>query len=265
MNRLREIGFSSASGFYTIARGSELGDFIMATLAPSAVRDQSFWQKMMIGLALFIVFGFAQFAGRGFVDVGRVPLYVHFHGALMLCWLGLSVVQATLIQRSNLALHRRLGWLGVALAAGVVITGSFVGLMAIQTGRQPPFFTPPFFLALTQIGILFFAAIFALAVARRKQTEWHRRLMLSALIMILEPALGRVLPMPLMIPWSEWAVLAIQLGVFGIIARHDRKVLGYVHPATLTGMAIVTAAHVVVETVSRIPAWVALAEGLTPA
>jgi hypothetical protein len=259
------MGFSCAFACYSILPGSELGDFFMATLASAAVRDQSFWQKMMIGLALFILFGFLQFAGRGFVDPGKAPLYVHFHGAIMLAWLGLSVVQATLIQRSNLALHRRLGWLGVALAAGVVVTGSFVGLMAIQTGRQPPFFTPAFFLALTQLGILFFAALVALAVARRKQTEWHRRLMVGALIMILEPALGRVLPMPLMIPWGEWAVLAIQLGVFGIIARHDRKVLGFVHPATLTGMAIVTAAHVVVETVSRIPAWVALAEGLAPA
>lgn len=237
----------------------------MATLARADTRDQSFWQKMMLGIALFIVVGFVQFAARGFVQPAQVPIYVHLHGAIMIAWLTLSVVQATLVRRDNLALHRQLGWIGVVLAAAVVVTGSFVGLRAVETGRQPPFFSPPYFLALTQIGIGFFAATVALAVARRKQTEWHRRLMLSAMILIMEPALGRLLPMPLIMPWGEWLALAIQLAVFMIVVRHDRRVLGHTHPATLTGMAIVTLGHVAVETASRLPAWIALTQGLVPA
>lgn len=237
----------------------------MATLAPATAVDQSFWQKMMIGIALFIVFGFAQFALRGFVQPALVPVHVHLHGVVMLSWLGLSVVQATLIQRDNVALHRRLGWFGVLLAMAVVVTGSYAGLHSIATGHQPPFFTPPYFLALTQIGVAFFGAMIAFAVARRRQTEWHRRLMLGALIMIMEPALGRLLPMPFIMPWGEWLVLAIQLGVFAIVVRHDRKVLGHVHPATLAAMLVVTLSHVVVETVARIPAWIALAEGMVAA
>jgi len=234
----------------------------MATLAPATAVDQSFWQKMMIGIAVFIVFGFAQFALRGFVQPAQAPIHVHLHGLVMLSWLGLSIVQAALIQRDNLALHRRLGWIGVLLAAAVVVTGSYAGLRAIETGRQPPFFSPGYFLALTQIGIAFFAALVAFAVVRRRQTEWHRRLMLGALIMIVEPALGRLLPMPFIMPWGEWLVLAIQLGVFAIVMRHDRKVLGHVHPATLAAMLVVTLSHVVVEAVARIPAWIALAEGM---
>lgn len=237
----------------------------MATVAQAAERDQSFWQKMMIGIALFIVFGFLQFALRGFVQPTKVPLYVHFHGLVMLSWLGLSVVQATLIRREDLATHRKLGWIGVVLAALVVATGSFTGLQTVMAGRQPFFFTPAYFLALTQIGMLFFAGLFALAIARRRETEWHRRLMLGVMILIMEPALGRTLPMPLIMPWGEWLALVVQLGVFSLIVRHDRKALGQVHPATLTAMGIVIMAHVVVETVARIPAWIALAEGLAPA
>jgi hypothetical protein len=231
----------------------------MATLAPAAARDQSFWQKMMLGIAVFIVFGFAQFAARGFVQPMTVPLHVHFHGLVMLAWLGISVVQASLIRRDNLALHRRLGWLGVALAAAVVVTGSYVGLYAVQTGRQPPFFTPPYFLALTQVGIVFFATMIAAAVVYRRQTEWHRRLMLGSMIMIMEPALGRLLPMPFIMPWGEWAVLAIQLGVLALVMRHDRRTLGTVHPATLVAASAITLSHVVLETLAVLPFWQDLA------
>lgn len=234
----------------------------MATLAPPAARDQTFWQRMMIGMAVFIILGFAQFAARGLAQPAAAPAHVHFHGLIMLAWLGLAVVQATLIRRDNLALHRRLGWIGVLLATAVVVTGSYVGIKAVEMGRQPPFFSPSYFLALTQIGIVFFAALVAAAVAHRRKTEYHRRLMLGAIIMILEPALGRVLPMPYIMPWGEWLVLAIQLAVFALVVRHDRKVLGHVHPATLMAMLVVTLSHVVVETVARIPAWIALAEGM---
>lgn len=237
----------------------------MATVAQAAERDQAFWQRMMLGIALFIVFGFAQFALRGFVQPMAAPLTVHLHGLIMLAWLGLSVAQATLIRRESAALHRRLGWIGVILAAAAVVTGGFVGLQAVQMGRQPPFFTPPYFLALSWLGVLFFAGLVAAAVANRRRTEWHRRLMVGAMIMIMEPALGRILPMPFIMPWGEWLVLAVQLAVFAILVRHDRKVLGLVHPATLMAMIVVTLAHVAVETVSRIPAWVALAERLAPA
>jgi hypothetical protein len=224
--------------------------------------DQSFWRAMMLGLALFIIFGFAQFSARGFVNIGAVPAYVHFHAAIMISWLALSVVQATLIQRDNLPLHRKLGWLGAVLAAGVVVTGSYVGISAIQAGRQPPFFSPPYFLALTQFGMLCFAVVVTLAILRRRQTEWHKRLMVGAMILLLEPALGRILPMPFIMPWGELLVLVIQLGVFGIVVRHDRRVRRRVHPATLTGMAAVVIAHMGVELLAITPPFVALANGI---
>jgi hypothetical protein len=237
----------------------------MATLAQAAERDQSFWQKMMLGIALFIVFGFAQFAARGFVNYGQIPIVVHIHGAIMLSWLALAVMQSMLVQRGNLALHRRLGWLGVVLASAVVTMGSVVGLWATMTRHQPPFFTLPYFLALTQVGMIAFAGMIAAAIVRRRQTEWHRRLLVGAMVMIIEPALGRLLPMPLIMPWGEWVVLGIQLGVLAIVARHDRKVLGHVHPATMAAGLVIALTHVVIELLAITPPWAALAERLAGA
>lgn len=231
----------------------------MATLAQTETRDRSFWQKITLGLALFIVFGFAQFALRGFVQPAKAPIHVHFHGVVMLSWLGLMVVQPTLVQRGNAALHRRLGWIGAALAALVVVTGSFVGIKSLQNGTQPPFFTQPYFLALTQFGVITFAGLVAYAILRRRETEWHRRLLVGAMIALMEPALGRVLPMPLIMPWGEWLALAIQLGVLAIVMRHDRRTLGAVHPATLIAGFAITLHHCVVETLAVLPAWQELA------
>lgn len=227
----------------------------MATLAQVQTGDQSFWQKMMLWVSAFIVFGFAQFGARGLVDYQAVPFYVHVHAVVMMAWLGLTVVQATLVARDNLALHRRLGWLGAALAVVVVLFGSFVAIEIIQAHREPFFFTPPFFLALTQVGLLTFGGLIAAAIIRRRETEWHRRLMVGALIMLMEPALGRTLPMPLIMPWGEWAALVVQLGVLAVLVRHDRKVLGSIHPATIAAGLVITISHCIIEILAITPAW----------
>jgi hypothetical protein len=229
----------------------------MATLAQVEIRDQSFWQKMMLGVAVFIVFGFAQFGARGLVDYRAVPFYVHVHALVMLAWLGLTVVQATLVARDNLALHRRLGWVGAALAVVVVCFGSFVAIRIIQAHREPFFFTPPFFLALTQVGLLTFGGLIVAAIVRRRETEWHRRLMVGALVMLMEPALGRTLPMPLIMPWGAWAALAVQLAVMGIVIRHDRKTIGMVHPATISAVLAIAVSHCIIEILAISPFWIA--------
>lgn len=235
----------------------------MATTAAGAVRAEHFWQRMALGLAVFIVLGFAQFALRGFVDPVAAPFWVHLHGVLMLAWLGLLVVQPTLVSRQNLALHRRLGWAGVLLAIVITGLGVFTGVASLVLGRFPPFFSPPYFLALTVIESLVFGLMVWAAVRRRNRTDWHRRFMIGATIIILEPALGRLLPMPLMIGWSDIPIGVIQLGVVGIIALHDRRTIGSVHPATKAIAIIVIAVRLTIYLAAMTPPVIALADRLT--
>ena len=224
--------------------------------------DATFFAKLSLGLALFIVFGFAQFSARGMVDIARAPWFVHAHGAAMLAWLALVVAQPRLIASGNRALHRTTGWLSLALLAVVVAFGSMAGLGALRHGTVPPFFTPPYFLALVHIGLFSLAATVIWAIVLRRRTDWHRRLMIGALVLIMEPALGRLLPMPLIMPWGEWLALAFQLGALAILARHDRRTLGAIHPATLASAAIVVFNHVVVELLALLPATQALAASI---
>lgn len=237
----------------------------MASTAGRAARAELFWHRMAIGLAIFIVLGFLQFALRGFVDPVAAPFWVHVHGVAMLAWLGLLIVQPTLVSRYNLALHRKLGWAGAALAILITCLGVFTGVASLVLNRFPPFFTPPYFLALTAVESLVFGLMVWAAVRRRHTTAWHRRLMIGATIIILEPALGRILPMPLMIGWSDIPIGLIQLGVVGIIALYDRRTLGRVHPATKAIAAIVIAVRVTIYLLSMTPPVVALAERLAGA
>jgi FtsH-binding integral membrane protein len=233
----------------------------MATARGAASAEQ-FWQRMAIGLAVFIVFGFLQFAARGFADPLRAPVWVHLHGFAMLGWLALLIVQPMLVSRRNLALHRRLGWIGAGLALVITGLGVFTGIMALVLHRQPPFFTPPFFLTLTTIESLTFGAMAAWAIRRRRATDWHRRLMIGATIVVLEPALGRLLPIPLMGAWAEPAVALCQLAAVAIVAGYDWRTRGAVHPATWAMAAVVIAMRVAISLLAMTPPVIALAARL---
>jgi hypothetical protein len=71
----------------------------------------------------------------------------------------------------------------------------------------------------------------------------------------MEPALGRTLPMPLIMPWGEWLALAIQLGVLACVMRYDRKTLGSIHPATIWAALVVAISHAIVEALAISPFW----------
>jgi hypothetical protein len=237
-------------------------DVIAGARAVERDADATFFARLSLAIALFIVFGFAQFAGRGMVDLARVPWTTHAHAVAMLAWLGLAVAQPRLVAAGAMAHHRTLGWASVALLGAVVVLGSTAGVNSLRNGTVPPFFSPPFFLALVHVGLASLVAMVAWAIALRRRTDWHRRLMIGALVMIMEPALGRLLPMPLIAPWGTWAALAFQLGALAFLWAHDRRTLGRVHPATIACALAVVVNHILIESLAYAPPVVRLAASI---
>lgn len=240
----------------------------MATAAParstySYTTDQAFFLRTAIALSGLIVFGFAQWALRGFVVPSQVPIWIHLHGLAMLGWLAMLVTQNALAGSGNLALHRRLGWASVALVGLIVALGMFSGRMAIAMHHVPPFFSDAWFLALTHVEVTMFAALFVMAVAMRRQTQWHRRLMLGATVIIMEPALGRLVPVPLL-GWQMADVVecALQFAVLAVLAGHDRRVMGRIHPATLACMAALVGTHALIHALAASPAVATIAQAI---
>lgn len=228
-------------------------------------RDRQFFARMTIGLALVIVLGFGQFAALGRVDYRHVPLWFHVHGALMLSWLTLAVVQTQLAARLSspaLALHRRMGWLAVAYIIAIPLVGGMTLRSALGGQLIPPFFTPAYFLALNACFLLGFPALILLAVLRRRETAWHARLILAANVLLLDPALGRLLPMPLLGSNGEWLAMAVEMVPFALLARHDQRQMGQVHPATVLGASSNMALHILTALLAQSAPIIALAADL---
>jgi hypothetical protein len=106
--------------------------------------------------------------------------------------------------------------------------------------------------------VLAFAALTVAAVRLRRRTDWHRRLHFCAMSMLLTPAFGRLLPLPLLQPWAWEAAFAVSVlfplaGVWADVRRS-----GHVHPAWLWGLATIAASFVLIEAITYSPAGLAI-------
>lgn len=252
----------------------------VATPSPARiyVAENRFYHRLSLGLAGFILVVFAVFDALTVPDPFRLPFLTHVHAASMVASLALFLVQGVLGAGRNLPLHRKLGWIGVGLAMIVVVTGIAIGHATVAGGRVAPVFTPPYFLGLTTLQPLLFGALVAAAILFRRRTDWHRRLMLGALVLILEPAVGRLTiltafialggpdqavgffaPRPLLIPAIE---MAIQLSILAAIMAADRSLRGTVHPALWWVGAAVAALYAGNFALAALPPFAHYAEGL---
>jgi hypothetical protein len=225
--------------------------------------DQPYFTRYAMVLTALILFGFIQFELRGFVDIRTVPAFLHVHAGVMVAWLAVFVSQNLLVQNLKVAQHRQLGWLAAILAALVAIMAAYTGYKAIALHIVPPFFTAPFFLALTWSGAAGFAFLVTMALLRRTERQFHRRAMLGSLILITEPAFGRLLPMPLLGQQAgETITMILQLGMVGFLAVHDRYTLGRIHSATLMIAVVILGVHMAMTVLPVVPAFAALATGI---
>jgi hypothetical protein len=211
----------------------------MATMAPAQADVRSadaFFRTMAMLMALVIVAGFSTQYLMGRSTFAARPL-VHAHGIAFMLWVALFVVQSWLATRGPMALHRKLGWFGAGWVALMVVLSFAIIIDVIQRGTTPFFFRPQHFLIANPMTGLVFAILTAAAIRMRKQTDWHMRLHICGMVAIIGPGFGRLLPMPLIMPYAfEIAGLT---GILFIIAGmvRDRLRLGRVHKAWWIGLA----------------------------
>lgn len=211
----------------------------MATLAQrgAGAEGTRFYTIMAFVMALVIVAGFSLNLAMGRSSFA-LPAAFHVHGMIFMGWLGLYLAQAVTIASGNRALHRQLGKLAYVLIPAMVAAGVMIILVSIRGTGGPFFFAQNEFFISNLAGLLVFGGLAWWALRVRRHTGWHRRLMLVAMSALTGPGLGRLLPMPLLIPYA-WPIAVAASFVFGAVAMLvDWRTNGRVHPAYWWGMGI---------------------------
>ena len=203
----------------------------------AATEGTRFYTIMAFVMALVIVAGFSLNLAMGRSSFA-LPAAFHVHGVIFMGWLGLYLAQAVTIASGNRALHRQLGKLAYILIPAMVAAGVMIIVVSIRGTGGPFFFAQNEFFISNLAGLLVFGGLAWWALRVRRHTGWHRRLMLVAMSALTGPGLGRLLPMPLLIPYA-WPIAVAASFVFGAVAMLvDWRTNGRVHPAYWWGMGI---------------------------
>ena len=236
----------------------------MATVAENAgarVSNTRFYTIMAFVMSTIIVSGFVVNLAMGRSSFA-VPAAFHIHGLIFMGWIALYLAQSLTIARGKLALHIRLGQLGYVWIPAMTISGIVIMIVVARRTGGPFFFNVSEFLISNMAMLLCFAGLAWWAMKTRRHTGWHRRLMICAMACLLGPGLGRLLPMPFMIPyaWTITQLLCALVPVIGMIA--DKRRDGTVHPAYKWGLGIYLAVFTGSMALAFSPVGYALTEAL---
>ena len=194
--------------------------------------------------------------------LGSVSVLVRAHGLIMLTWIMLFFAQALLVARHRVDLHMRLGIFGAALAVAVVVADTATLITACRLGgNHMPHMPAPPFLALGLFNLSTFAILVGVAIAlRKRRSDWHKRLMLLAMLLLLDAALARFIGV-----YTTWTIdpsVVRNLFVLTCIAvdtfRNRR-----LHPAFVIGGALVIGNDYVATWMAATPVWLHFSQALS--
>lgn len=215
----------------------------MATIAPTApgeISEDRFFMRMALAMALIIVAGFTLHLAMGRSTFAK-PLLFHLHGIVFMGWVAIFVTQARLATSGPIELHRKLGWVGACWMVLMLVLGLSITVHVIQQGTAPFIFRPQHFLIANPLTLLCFTILTASAIRLRHSSDWHKRLHICGMTVLLGPAFGRILPMPFMGDYNYDIALLVGL-IFPLIGMiRDLRREGKVHQAWYWGTIAIVA------------------------
>jgi hypothetical protein len=159
----------------------------------AATATDRFYARMAVVCLAVGVIGFAPTYWvpllRGTLDVS--PL-AHAHALFFYGWLLLLIRQSTLAASGQLVRHRASGLVGIALASGMFFVGIGMAIHSLKSSMADGFEAAARAFTIVPVsGIVLFAILFALAIARVHDRDVHKRLMLVNTAGLLQAAVGR--------------------------------------------------------------------------
>lgn len=188
----------------------------------------------------------------------------HLHGLAFFAWTALYVLQTQLVARGQVRLHREIGLIGIALAGAMLPLGLWLAVTAIEGRMQRGYSLPFEFAIYNLVDILVFSLFMAWAILEtRRRIDWHRRLAFIAILNLMGPAASRwLLEAPFSYPWVDMMPNLFADAALIVLALHDRRTLGWIHPATWLAGAMLLPIHFAEPFVARGKWWNELAPTL---
>jgi hypothetical protein len=224
---------------------------------------------MAVFLVAVVFIGFApSFYLRGVVPSyprpnPTLPPAVLFHGLMFTLWMALLVTQTQLVSARRTETHMKLGTAAMLLAIALIPVMYLTAVWGVARESHPPFTDALNWTAIPLAVIPAFAFLIYEAWRRRREAQWHKRLMLGATIMFAAgPGFSRI-PLSPQTFWGFTVQLLVGTALLFLpLFIWDRRTQGRVHPATWTGYAVATAAGIVPLALIYTNSWAAIAAKL---
>ena len=211
--------------------------------------ERKFYSRMALFMVLVVLIGFApSFYLRGYVHYPRpnptLPPAILLHGMLFSLWMLVLVAQTQLVAAGRRDLHMKLGIFGLALAVAIIPLMYLVAVWQVARANQPPFTDPLNWTIVPLSSIPPYAFLLWTGYRNRRTSQVHKRAMLSAALLLMHPAIGRIpLGPPSLAIFALGGVLSVAM--FIPLMLWDRKSLGRVHHVTWLGFGLASAALIV--------------------
>lgn len=221
---------------------------IVASGADRKASERKFYSRMALFLVFLVLLGF----GPSFYLRNVVPAYprpnptlppaVVLHGMVFTLWMALIVAQTQLIAARKHSVHMQLGRAGVLLAVLMIPVMYVTTVWQVARANQPPFTDPLTWTIVPLSVIVPFAILVWNGWSHRRDVQFHKRMMLSAAILVvMGPSIGRLPIGPPILPVFTIQLL-LGLALFIPLFVWDRRTIGHAHPATRLGftMGVIT-------------------------
>jgi hypothetical protein len=189
--------------------------------------------------ALALIVTWVGFSQSYFGRLTQVSIFHHIHGALAGAWILVLIIQPILYQKGKLALHGKIGKLAGYVLFPLLVLG---GLKMIHSMLNSAAAYPPG--AVIRLAFLDFVSVLLLiyffyqGISKAKQLQLHARNMSMTVLIMLPPAIARML---FLIPWFDSfdktlnASYSIIVLILGILLFDDHK-KGKIYPTYVLGI-----------------------------
>ena len=156
---------------------------------------QQVYRNTAIFIFLILIgvqWGFYQSYTSQFPDFKNATTLIHIHGALLMTWMLLLIVQPLLIHFGKANLHRAIGKVSWVLGPLIIISLFLIGRGGYLRGLgYIPEEQNLTFIVLDMRGFLSFAIFWSLAMIYRKLPDSHMRYMIATGILAIGPGVSR--------------------------------------------------------------------------